>query len=129
MSRETTKAHICRAALEAQGYQTLDLIGAMEEDGGHEAAVLRADGGLVANGFVCQFLADMVQRPVEVPKVAETTAWGAAMLAGVYAGVFKDLDDAASAWTLAKRYEPQMDQASRDALYQGWQNSVQMLLD
>lgn len=91
MSRDTAKAHIVRAALEAQAYQTLDLMSAMEKDGGHTADVLRVDGGLAANEFVCQFLADMLQKPVEVPKVREATAWGAAALAGVQVGVFESL--------------------------------------
>jgi glycerol kinase len=87
LTRDSNISHIVRAALEAQGYQTLDLMSAMERDSGAKVGVLRADGGLVANGFVCQFLADMLARPVEIPKVAETTAWGAACLAGLQAGV------------------------------------------
>ncbi|MEZ5814137.1 MAG: glycerol kinase GlpK [Alphaproteobacteria bacterium] len=128
LSRESTKAHIVRAALEAQAYQTLDLMSAMERDGGYEAAVLRADGGLVANGFVCQFLADMVQKPVEVPKVTEATAWGAAMLAGVGAGVFEGVEAAGAGWRAEERYVPQMDAAAREGLYKGWKEAVGMLL-
>ena len=128
MSRESTKAHIVRAALEAQAYQTLDLLSAMEKDGGFEAGVLRADGGLVANEFVCQFLADMTGRPVEIPKVVETTAWGAAVLAGVQSGVFSGLEDSASQWGGERRYEPQMDENAREKLYTGWKSAVNMLL-
>ncbi|MCB9981057.1 MAG: glycerol kinase GlpK [Rhodospirillales bacterium] len=128
MSRESTKAHVVRAALEAQAYQTLDLLAAMEDDGGHKADVIRIDGGLAANGFVCQFLADMLQRPVEVPAVVETTAWGAAMLAGVQAGVFEDLEAAARGWKAVRHYEPQMSVGERDGLYSGWKVALSMLL-
>ena len=128
MSRESTKAHIVRAALEAQAYQTLDLLGAMEKDGGFEADVIRADGGLVANEFVCQFLADMTGRAVEVPKVAETTAWGAAVLAGIQSSVFSDLEDSAAQWSADRRYAPQMDEITREALYNGWKAAIDKLL-
>lgn len=128
LSRESTKAHICRAALEAQGYQTLDLMAAMEDDGGHAPGVIRADGGLVANEFMCQFLADMLGRPLEVPKVAETTAWGAAVLAGVHAGVFADLAAAGQGWRAEKRYEPLMAADERARLYAGWTRAVGMVL-
>lgn len=128
LSRESTRAHITRAALEAQAYQTLDLMSAMEADGGHTAEVIRADGGLVANEFVCQFLADMLARPVEVPVVAETTAWGAAALAGLQAGVFKGLEDIGNAWALGRRYEPQMAAGEREELAKGWQDTLGRVL-
>jgi glycerol kinase len=128
LSRESGAAHIVRAALEAQGYQTLDLMSAMERDGGYEAAVLRVDGGLVANGFVCQFLADMVQKPVEVPKVTEATAWGAAMLAGAGVGVFEGVEAACAGWRAEKTYVPQMGAAAREGLCNGWKEAVGMLL-
>lgn len=128
LTRDSNAAHIVRAALEAQGYQTLDLMSAMEKDSGAKVGVLRADGGLVANGFVCQFLADMLARPVEIPKVAETTAWGAACLAGLQAGVFQSFDDISARWQAHRRYEPQMKPEERTALYEGWKKSVGMLL-
>ncbi|GJL85072.1 MAG: glycerol kinase [Micavibrio sp.] len=128
LGRDSTKAHITRAALEAQGYQTLDLMDAMRGDSGKEAEVIRADGGLVANEFVCQFLSDMLDKPVEVPKVAETTAWGAAALAGVQAGVFDGLEDVAKGWKADRRYEPSMAPEQREALYEGWKNAVGMLI-
>ena len=102
LSRESSAAHITRAALEAQAYQSFDLMSAMEADCGESPAVIRADGGLVANGFVCQFLADILDKPVEIPAVAETTAWGAASLAAVQAGVFADLGDVSAAWSTPK---------------------------
>lgn len=128
LSRESTKAHICRAALEAQGYQTLDLMAAMEDDGGYAPEVVRADGGLVANEFMCQFLADMLGKPVEVPKVAETTAWGAAVLAGVQVGVFETLEAAGHDWAADRRYEPSMDAQAREQLYTGWKKAIDMVL-
>ncbi len=128
MSRESTKAHVVRAALEAQAYQTLDLMAAMEKDGGYAAEILRADGGLVANEFMCQFLADMLQRRVEVPKVVETTAWGAAVLAGVHVGVFSDLGAVGVGWRSERRYEPQRSVEECEALYSGWRKAVNMLL-
>lgn len=124
LTRESTKAHIARAALEAQAYQTLDLMDAMVKDGGSDPQTIRADGGLVANSFMCQFLADMLGRPVEVPKVHETTALGAAYLAGLQAGVYNGLDDLTRNWTLDKRYDPAMDDGVRDGLYDGWKTAV-----
>lgn len=127
MTRDTTAAHIVRAALEAQAYQTLDLMAAMEADSGYKSAVMRADGGLVSNEFVCQFLTDMLNVPVEIPAVAETTAWGAACLAGLQAGVFKSLDDISKVWRPARHYTPRMDAAQRDKLYKCWKETVGMI--
>jgi glycerol kinase len=128
LSRESTKAHIARAALEAQGYQTLDLMGAMEGDSGFAIGALRADGGLVANDFMCQFLADMLQKPVEVPKVVETTAWGAAVLAGLHVGAFKDIAAISQNWACNKNFAPNMGEAERARLYEGWKNAVSRVL-
>lgn len=128
LSRESNKAHIVRAALEAQGYQTLDLMDAFISDSGFDPNVIRVDGGLVENEFVCQFLADMLNRPVEVPQVIETTALGAAYLAGLYAGVYKSLDDIRSAWQVSRRYEPKMEATQRDTLYAGWKMAIRKVL-
>ena len=127
LTRDTGAAHIVRAALEAQAYQTLDLMDAMERDSGHTPAVIRADGGLVANNFVCQFLADMLDKPIELPKVTETTAWGAACLAGLQAGMFKDLGDISAGWQAHRRYDPAIDPTERQALYKGWKSSISKL--
>ncbi len=124
LGRDSTQAHIVRAALEAQAYQTRDLILAMERDGGCAVPVVRADGGLAANRFMCQFLSDQLQRRIEVPKVKEATAWGAACLAGVRAGIFSDLHDSASRREVECAYEPQMEAAEADRLYAGWQRAV-----
>jgi glycerol kinase len=128
LTRDSTSAHITRAVLEAQAYQTLDLMDAMNADTGHRPDVIRADGGLVSNGFVCQFLADMLNRPVDIPKVAETTALGAAYLAGLHVGVYNGLNDITRAWQCAKRYSPSMDAVQRDKLYAGWRRAVDALL-
>lgn len=128
LTRESTSAHITRAALEAQAYQTLDLMDAMANDTGFRPDVIRADGGLVANGFVCQFLADMLNRPVDIPRVTETTALGAAYLAGLQSGVYNGLNDITRSWQCARRYSPAMESAKREALYKGWKNAVGMLV-
>ncbi len=128
LTRDSTSAHITRAALEAQAYQTADLMDAMTADTGYRPDVIRADGGLVANGFMCQFLADMLNRPVDIPKVAETTALGAAYLAGLHVGVYNGLTDITRAWQCTKRYSPSMDNAKRDSLYTGWKSAVEMLI-
>lgn len=128
LSRGTTMAHITRAALEAQAYQTLDLMSAFANDSGHNPDVIRADGGLVANQFICQFLADMLERPVEIPEVAETTALGAAYLAGLQAGVYDGLDDIQENWHCARRYGPAMLLAHRQKLYDGWKQAIAALV-
>lgn len=124
ISRDTNAAHIIRAALEAQAFQTLDLMDAMEADGNKKAEVIRADGGLVANEFVCRFLADMLDRRVEVPKLTETTAYGAACLAGLYAGIYRGFDELASNWQMSRYYIPSMKAHTRDSLYSGWKEAL-----
>lgn len=128
LTRESRGAHIVRAALEAQGYQSRDLFDAMAAESGALASVVRADGGLVDNAFVCRFVADMLGRPLEIPRVTETTALGAAFLAGMGAGVYSGLDAIAARWHCARRYEPSMDPVQRAALYQGWQSAVRGVL-
>lgn len=128
LSRGTTMAHITRAALEAQAYQTLDLMSAFATDTGHDPQIIRADGGLVANQFVCQFLSDMIERPVEIPDVAETTALGAAYLSGLQSGVYGGLDDIAERWACARQYKPSMLPAHRAKLYEGWKKTIGSLL-
>lgn len=128
ISRGTTSAHITRAALEAQAYQTRDLMAAFIADSGHDPKVIRADGGLVANQFMCQYLANQIGRPVEIPRVAETTALGAAYLAGLSTGVYGGLDDITAQWTRARRYDPTADKESHDKEYAGWRAALSMLL-
>jgi glycerol kinase len=128
LGRDTSAAHIARAALEAQAYQTRDLVAAMVGDIGDSPAVIRTDGGLIANAFVCQFLADILQTNIEVPAVTEATAWGAASLAGIGAGVFSGIEDIERLWQKQHDYLPSMPVAEADELYAGWQRAVKSLL-
>lgn len=125
ITRDTRKEHIVRAALEAQGYQTRDLMDAMERDSGAEITTLRADGGLVSNDFMCQFLSDVLGVAVEIPKVSEATAWGAACLAGLQYGVFSSLDDCAKGWSAQKIYHPKAAKVDVDKLYSKWKVAVE----
>ena len=123
-----TAAHLARAALEAVGYQTMDLAAAMIADGGAAPATIRVDGGMAANDWLCQFLADMLQVPVERPAHLETTALGAAFLAGLATGVWPDRAALARTWTRADRFEPRMAEADRARLAVGWQDAVRRTL-
>ena len=128
LSGGTTRAHIVRAALEAQGQQTADLVDALAADG-VAAARLRVDGGMVANNWLCQDLADSLGLVVERPRVIETTALGAAMLAGVGAGLFASLEDAAAAMAAADRsFHPATDAAARAARRGQWQAAIRRVL-
>jgi glycerol kinase len=120
----TTAAHLARAALEAVAYQTLDLAEAMERDGAPRAGTIRIDGGMAANAWLCQFLADILDCPVERPRNLETTALGAAFLAGLAVGVWPDLDALAQTWEAQDRFEPMMVRAQREPLIAGWGDAV-----
>lgn len=127
LSRGTTMAHITRAALEAQGYQTQDLLRAMAADSDAPVTELRVDGGLVRNNFVCQFIADITRARVCRPVNTEATAWGAAALAGLGAGVFKSMDELTAIWAADQDFTPHMDDDDRNALYAGWKKAVGMV--
>ena len=122
LTLDTGPAHLARAALEAVAYQTLDLVGAMEADTGARPNALRVDGGMAANDWMCQFLADILLLPVERPAVLETTAWGAALLAGVGAGLLPGLD--AVPWRAERRFTPGMAPAAREHLLDGWRAAL-----
>jgi glycerol kinase len=124
IERGTTRAHLARATLESIAYQTRDLIEAMR-DAGQAIDVLRVDGGGTANRFLMQFQADIAGIPVEVAAIPETTALGAAFLAGLATGVWKTADDLRRKRTIAARYEPRMSADERDALYAGWLRAVE----
>ena len=128
LTLDTGPAPIVRAALESVAYQTRDLREAMIADGGRAPNAIRVDGGMVANSFVCQFLADMMEVPVERPVVTETTALGAAYLAGLETGVYDSLETIAGSWHLDRRFEPGMAPDSRDRLYAGWRRAVSRTL-
>jgi len=124
----TTQAHLARAALEAVGFQTMDLIDAMVADGADELASIRIDGGMAANDWLCQFLADMLGVRVERPVNLETTALGAAFHAGLATGVWPDLEAIAATWRERDHFLPRMDVAQREALIRGWQVAVEKTL-
>jgi glycerol kinase len=124
IERGTTRAHLARATLESIAYQTRDLIEAMR-GAGQEVDVLRVDGGGTANRFLMQFQADIAGIPVEVAAIQETTALGAAFLAGLATGVWKTADDLRRRRTVAARYEPRVSADERDALYAGWLRAVE----
>lgn len=128
LTRDTSIAHITRAALEAQAYQTRDLFDAFAKDSGIRSTTLRVDGGLVDNRFMVQFLADVIRVPIDVPECAETTALGAAYLAAIGCGDFKSLEEVSRNWKSGARYAPQNNKAHVDHLYQGWQHAVQKIL-
>lgn len=124
----TTQAHLARAALEAVGYQTLDLARTMEADGAQYPAALRVDGGMAANDWLCQFLADLLDTPVERPAHLETTALGAAFHAGLAVGVWPDLDALAATWARGRLFTPAIDPARRKLLVAGWHDAVSRTL-
>ncbi|MFN0120310.1 MAG: glycerol kinase GlpK [Blastocatellia bacterium] len=124
LTRGATKAHIVRAALEAMAYQTRDVIECMQRDSGIKAKELRVDGGATANNFLCQFQADILGIPVVRPVITETTALGAAYLAGLATGFWKSQKEIATQWQVETRFEPKMKKSDRDRLYEGWQQAV-----
>ncbi|WP_341894495.1 glycerol kinase GlpK [Ferrovibrio terrae] len=128
LTLDTGRAHIARAALEAVAYQTRDLTAAMKADGAAKPTAIRVDGGMVANDWLCQFLADMLDVAVERPRVIETTALGAAYLAGLAVGLYAGLDAVAYGWQCERRFEPRMNAETRARLYAGWQKAVQRVL-
>ena len=128
LTRDAGVAEIARAALDAVCYQSRDLLDAMARDmdaaGLGAPRAIKVDGGMVQNDWFCQRLADLTGLPVERPVVTETTALGAAYLAGLATGVFRDFADIARVWALDRRFEPALVTSSRDALYEGWGRAV-----
>jgi glycerol kinase len=131
LSRKSGIAEIARAALESVGYQTRDMLEAMRADwpGAEDAGtVLRVDGGMTASDWTLQFIADIVGVPVDRPVFMESTALGAAYLAGRRAGIYPDLDGFAKTWRLDRRFSPAMDEATRERKWRGWQDAVRRAL-
>ncbi|HUO90502.1 MAG TPA: glycerol kinase GlpK [Rhizomicrobium sp.] len=128
LTRDVGASEIARAALDAVCFQTRDLLEAMAKDMKHSGLrapkALKVDGGMVRNDWFCQRLADLTGLPVDRPQVTETTALGAAYLAGLAAGLFKDTKDIAKRWALDRRFTPEMKATVRDALYAGWKTAV-----
>lgn len=123
LTRDTGIAEIVTAGLQSVCYQTRDLLDAMAKD---EAVPqrIRVDGGMVVNDWVVQFLADVMDLPIQRPAVTETTALGVAYLAGIAAGVYQDLDEVGQLWEQEQQFEPQMNRAERERLYNGWLDAV-----
>ena len=124
ITRGTRREHLARAALEAIAYQTVDAVEAMEQASGERLAELRADGGATGNRWLMQFQADVLGRPVVVPEVAETTALGAAYLAGIGAGIWT-ADQVSALWREAARYEPRISEDERRSLVERWRQAVE----
>jgi glycerol kinase len=120
-----TRAHLARAALEAIAYQSRDVLDAMAADAKATPGELKVDGGAVANDFLCQFQADLMGVTVLRPAIIETTALGAAYLAGLGIGLWPSLEALAGRWTVERAFTPSMDAARRDALYEGWRRAVE----
>lgn len=131
LTRNAGAAEIARATLESVGYQTRDLLDAMRADwpaAKDSAAVLRVDGGMTGSEFTMQFLADILGCPVDQPKIMETTALGAAYLAGLAAGLCPGLDGFAAQWRRDRRFDPRMNEAARERKYAGWRDAVRRTL-
>jgi glycerol kinase len=129
MTRFVNKGHIARAALEATAYQTREVLEAMEKDSGVKLTSLKVDGGMVFNELLMQFQADVLSVPVIRPKVAETTALGAAYAAGLAVGFWKNFDELRANWGKDKEWQPQMDSTQRSSLYSEWKKAVTRTFD
>jgi len=125
LTRGTTRAHLARAALEAMAYQSRDVLAAMEQDSGTPLSALRVDGGATANQWLLQFQADVLGVPVHRPVVQETTALGAAYLAGLAVGYWSGLSDLQANWARDVELKPQMSAGDRDELYRQWKRAVE----
>ena len=128
ITRGTKKSHIVRAALEAMCYQTKDVLMAMEKDSGLKIKNLKVDGGAVANNFLCQFQADMLGVNVVRPNIIETTSLGAAYLAGLAVGYWKNAAQIKKRWKKERVFRPRMSKKESSNLYANWQNAVKRTL-
>jgi glycerol kinase len=124
LTRGTTREHIIRAAQESIAYQVYDLVEAMEKDTGIALSTLNADGGASRDRFLMQFQSDILAKPVRRPAIRETTALGAAYLAGLAVGVWRDQDEIRALCTPDQEYEPDMEEARRQTLLRGWHKAV-----
>jgi glycerol kinase len=129
LTRYVTKAHIARAVLEATAFQTREVLDAMNADSGVDLTELKVDGGMVANDALMQFQADILGVPVIRPKVAETTALGAAYAAGIAVGFWSGEQDVIDNWAEDKRWEPAIDPTERDRQYRLWKKAVTKTFD
>jgi glycerol kinase len=129
LTRGANRAHIVRATVESLAYQTKDVLNAMESDSEIELKALKVDGGACANNFLMQFQSDILGVPVERPQVIETTALGAAFLAGLATGFWTDKSDVTANWKLDQKFEPTLDGPARNKLYAGWEKAVSRAKD
>jgi glycerol kinase len=129
MTRGSSRGHIARAALEGIAYQSADVLAAMQQDAGVTLKELRVDGGAARNNLLMQFQADILDVPVVRPRVTETTALGAAYLAGLAVGFWKSPADVASHWRIDRRFEPAMTRSRRHQLLDGWRRAVRHTLE
>jgi glycerol kinase len=125
LTRGSSRSHLIRATLESVAYQTKDVLSVMEKDSGIQLKALRVDGGMVRNNFLMQFQADMLGVSVERPVIQETTALGAAYLAGLAVGYWKDRDDIRRNWQLDKAFHPEMEADAAQKWYKGWEKAVE----
>ena len=125
LTRGANKNHIIRAALESIAYQTRDVLEAMEEDSGIDLQELRVDGGAVANNFLMQFQSDILGVPVHRPEIIETTALGAAYLAGLAVGFWSDRDEISRRWNVDRVFKTEMEEEEKEKLYKGWKRAVE----
>ncbi len=129
LTRNTKMAHVARAAVDAMAYQTRDVLEVMQVESGLPLTTLKVDGGAAANAMLLQFQADLLNVTVRRPVVAETTALGAAYLAGLAVGYWKSTDDVAANWALDREFRPAMPKAQSEKLYAGWKKAVGRSLD
>jgi glycerol kinase len=129
LTRGANRYHIIRAALESIAYQTRDVLEAMQQDSGIELKELKVDGGAVSNNFLMQFQADILGVPVSRPKITETTALGAALLAGLAVGFWKNKQELSDRWSMDKSFVPQMEEQNRAKLYKNWKKAVSKALN
>jgi glycerol kinase len=125
LTRGSSRNHIIRATLESIAYQTRDVLEAMQDDSGIDLQTLKVDGGAVANNFLMQFQSDILGVPVERPVVAETTALGAAYLAGLAVGFWSSKEEIAKKWAVDRTFEASMPEAKKEKLYAGWKRAVE----
>ena len=124
LTRGANRAHLVRATLESIAYQVKDVLNAMQEDSGLKLNGLKVDGGASANNFLMQFQSDILDAHINRPKIVETTALGAAYLAGLAVGFYKDKEEIKSSWIIDKEFTPNMSESKRNVLYKGWKKAV-----
>ncbi len=124
LTRGANRAHLVRATLESIAYQVKDVLNAMQEDSGLKLKGLKVDGGASNNDFLMQFQSDILDASINRPRVVETTALGAAYLAGLAVGFYKNKEEVKESWIIDKEFTPNMSEEKRTVLYKGWKKAV-----